>query len=100
MAGLALDGVRALGGATALAGFALAELGHIDLDGRPEHSLIQVQLEFVTQVGAAEYLRATATTATAEDVTEHVAEDIAETFARIEAGTTACATLGVESFVP
>ena len=53
-------------------------------DGIAEHRLLEVELEFVAQVGAAKHLRATAATASAEDVAEDVAENIPERVARIE----------------
>jgi hypothetical protein len=58
--------------------------------GVAEHGLLEVELEFVTQVGAAEHLRAAAA-ATAEDVAEHVAEDVAERVARVEPAAAATA---------
>ena len=68
----------------ALALLALAERREIEVDGVAEHGLLEVEFEFVAQVGAAEHLRAAAPPA-AEDVAEHVAEDVAEGIARIEA---------------
>ena len=81
-AGVAGDGLAALGRAAAVAGLALGELGDLDLHRVAEHGLIELQLELVAQVGAAKHLRAAAAARTAEDVAEHVAEDVAERIAR------------------
>src|SRR5579863_8093490 len=71
-AALAGGGGAALGGAAAMAGLALGELRHLDFHLVAEHCLIQVELQFVAQVGAAEHLRAAAPTAAAEDVAERI----------------------------
>src|SRR5690606_39867940 len=57
----------------------------IDARGVAEHGLLEVELELVAQVGAAEHLRPAAAPA-AEDVAEHVAEDVTERIARVETG--------------
>ena len=74
VAGLAGDGVRALRRAAAAAGVALDELGNVDLDRVAEHRLLEIELQLVAQVGAAEHLERAAAAAAAEDVAEHVAE--------------------------
>jgi hypothetical protein len=54
----------------------------------PEHGLVEVQLELVTQVRATEYLGTTSAAApSAKDVTEDIPENVAERIAR--AGTPA-----------
>jgi hypothetical protein len=60
----------------------------VDLDRVAEDRLLEVEFEFVAQVGAAEYLRPAATSTT-EDVAEDVAENVAEGVTRIETGATA-----------
>ncbi len=60
VAGVAGDGRAALGRAAAVAGLALGELRHFDLDGVAEHGLIEIELQLVAQVRAAEHLRAAA----------------------------------------
>src|SRR5207237_3205317 len=74
----------ALRGAAAVADLALDELRDFDLDGVPEHRLGELQLELITQIGAAEHLGAAATAGGAEDIPEHIPEDIAECIAGAE----------------
>src|SRR5690606_812870 len=100
IAGVAGGRIGALGRAGTMAGLALGKPGHLDLDTGAEHGLRQGQRELVAQVGAAEYLRAAAAAAapSAEDVTEYIAEDVAEIATGIEARS-AAAALGLEALV-
>ena len=79
IAGFAGDRLVALGRAAAAAGVALHELGDVDFDRVTEHCLVEVDLELVLEIGAAEHLRASAAApAAAENVAEHLAEHLAE----------------------
>ena len=77
-------GVGALGSAAALAGLALAHGRNVNLGLGAEHRLLQIQFEFVAQIGAAENLRSAALPA-GKDIAEHFAENIAEGLAGAEA---------------
>ena len=91
----------ALGRAAAAAGVALHELGDVDLGGVAEHRLVQIDLEFVLEIGAAEHLRApAATAAAAEDVAEHLAEHFAESIARPRSAAAAALARGVDARMP
>src|SRR5580693_854865 len=83
IAGIAGFRGRAFGGAGPLTGFALAHGGNVDLGLGAEHRLLQIQVEFIAQVRAAENLRSAALAA-GKDVTEHFAENIAEGFSGAE----------------
>ena len=79
VAGLAGDGLVALGRATAAAGVALHEFGDVDFHGMPEHGLTEFDLQLVFEIRAAEHLGAPAATAAAtEDIAEHLAEHFTE----------------------
>src|SRR5690606_31102067 len=100
MAGIAGGGIGTLGRAGAVAGLALGQPRHLDLDAGAEHGLLQRQFQLIAQVGAPEHLRAATATAAAEDVTEHITEDVAEVRARAEtvaAGATA--PLRIQAFM-
>jgi hypothetical protein len=71
--------------AAAVAGAALHRQRQADGDGVAEGRLLELELELVAQVGAAEHPRAPAAPADAEDVAEHLAEDVAEGVAAPEA---------------
>jgi len=66
----------------------------LDFRGCAEHGLLEIERQFVAQVGPAKGAGAAAT-ATAEDVAEHLAEDVAEGVRRVEAR--AAATRRVEA---
>ena len=98
MAGLAGLGRRALGGARALAGLAFGQRGNLDLGLGAEHRLLEIELELVAQVRAAEHLRAPALAAR-EDVAEHLAEDVAEGIPGAEAAAAAALEAGVSELI-
>ncbi len=83
-------------GAAAVAGRAVHDGRELDLGRGAEHGLLEVERQFVAQVGAAKGARPAAAAA-AEDVAEHVAEDVAEGVRGVEAGSTAAR--GVEARV-
>ena len=86
-AGCALLWLRACLGATAIAGFA-SDLGRdIDRDGIATHGFLEVETQLVPEIGAAEYLWTTPS-ATAEDIAEHVPEDVAESLGAESTGAT------------
>src|SRR5690606_20625172 len=86
-------------GAGAVAGVAVHKGGHADFDGGTFDRFFQIQLEGVAQVGAA-IVTATGTSATTEDIAEHIPENIAE------AGTTetcmeaTAARIGIDAGMP
>jgi len=74
-----------------VAHLALIELGDLELHGVAEHGLVQIELELVAQIRAAEHLRAPAAPAPAEDIAEHIPEDVAEGIPGPEAAAAATA---------
>src|SRR6185503_5167721 len=101
IAGVAGDGLVALGRATAAAGVALHELGDVDLHRVAEHGLVEIQLELVLEIGAAEHLRSAATTtASAEDVAEHLAEHFAKGIGAGETTAPAALARSIDARVP
>src|ERR1700679_2892422 len=77
-----------LGAPRALAGLALRQRGNLDFGFGAEHRLLEIELEFVAQIGAAKHLGA-ASLAAGENVAEHLAENVAECLARAKAATAA-----------
>src|SRR5690606_20152684 len=79
VAGLAGHGARPGRGARALAGFTFGERRKFHFGGVAKHGLLEIQLELVAQIGAAEHLAPAASPASAaEDVAVHIAEIVGE----------------------
>src|ERR1700679_690981 len=87
-----------LGASRALAGLALRQRGNLYLGFSAEHRLLEIELEFVAQIGAAKHLGAAALAA-GENVAEHLAENVAECLAGTEAPTAASFETGVPELV-
>ena len=56
IAGIAGDGLVALGGTAAAAGVALHQLGDVNFHRVAEHGLTEFDLQFVLEIGAAKHL--------------------------------------------
>ena len=87
-----------LGASRALAGLALGKRGNLYLGFSAEHRLLEIELEFVAQIGAAKHLGAVALAA-GENVAEHLAENVAECLTGIEAAAAASFETGVPKLV-
>src|SRR5690606_4841518 len=93
-AGRATDRLRALGGSAATALLAADLCRHLYGDFVTAHGAFEIQSQFVRKVGSPENLAAPPTAA-AEDIAEHVAENVTEPVRAEAAGTTAS-----QAFVP
>ena len=91
-------GVDPFGGARALAGLAFGQGGNLDFGFGAEHRLLEIELELVTQIGAAKHLGSAALSA-GENIAEHLAENIAERLAGAEAAAAAAFEAGMPELI-